>query len=83
MTTHAEPPIETRLPKIYSALEYLRMESGAFGQLTRKYMREEFNPKTPDVSGVRYVMSSSTSIVQSNERPPTLAGEGPGELRFR
>ncbi|KAI9791738.1 MAG: hypothetical protein M1816_003548 [Peltula sp. TS41687] len=44
---------ETRLPKIYKALELLRMESGAFSQLTRRYMREEFNPKTPDREGIR------------------------------
>lgn len=44
---------ETRLPKIYKALEFLRMESGAFSQLTRRYMQEEFNPKTPDREGIR------------------------------
>jgi triacylglycerol lipase len=30
------------------------METAAFSQLTRKYMREEFNPKTPDVEGIRF-----------------------------
>ena len=29
------------------------METGAFSQLTRKYMEEEFNPRTPDREGVR------------------------------
>jgi len=28
--------------------------TGAFDQLTRKYMNETFNPKTPDKPGVRY-----------------------------
>ena len=41
------------MPRIYKALEFLRMEYGAFSQLTRKYMREEFNPKTPDDEGIR------------------------------
>jgi triacylglycerol lipase len=30
------------------------METGAFAQLTRKYMAESFNPRTPDKEGVRY-----------------------------
>jgi triacylglycerol lipase len=37
------------------------METGAFSQLTRKYMRENFNPKTPDVEGTRSVLFLSTS----------------------
>ncbi|KAI9825027.1 MAG: hypothetical protein M1826_007105 [Phylliscum demangeonii] len=45
---------DARLPKIYKALEFLHMESGAFSQLTRRYMEENFNPKTPDLPGVRY-----------------------------
>jgi len=42
------------MPKLYKALEYFGLETAAFSQLTRKYMVEEFNPKTPDVTGVRY-----------------------------
>jgi triacylglycerol lipase len=42
-----------RLPKIYKALEMLRMDHGAFSQLTRRYMMEDFNPRTPDKEGVR------------------------------
>ncbi|KAI9880808.1 MAG: hypothetical protein M1830_000244 [Pleopsidium flavum] len=49
-----------RLPRIYKALEFLRMETGAFSQLTRKYMREEFNPKTPDREGIRYYSYGAT-----------------------
>lgn len=30
------------------------METGAFSQLTRAYMSENFNPKTPDVQGIKY-----------------------------
>ncbi|KAJ5659032.1 hypothetical protein N7507_005483 [Penicillium longicatenatum] len=43
-----------RLPQIYYALNRLRVETGAFGQLTRKYMSETFNPNTPNVEDVRY-----------------------------
>ncbi|KAJ5558062.1 hypothetical protein N7535_009552 [Penicillium sp. DV-2018c] len=43
-----------RLPQIYYALNRLNIETGAFSQLTRKYMTETFNPNTPDVDDVRY-----------------------------
>ncbi|KAI9719245.1 MAG: hypothetical protein M1812_003575 [Candelaria pacifica] len=36
------------------------METGAFSQLTRRYMREEFNPRTPDLSDVRYFSYGAT-----------------------
>jgi triacylglycerol lipase len=42
-----------RLPQIYYTLNKLNIETGAFAQLTRKYMSETFNPNTPDVDGVR------------------------------
>ncbi|KAJ5311136.1 hypothetical protein N7476_006996 [Penicillium atrosanguineum] len=43
-----------RLPQIYYTLNRMKVETGAFSQLTRKYMSETFNPNTPDVDGVRY-----------------------------
>ncbi|KAJ5189846.1 hypothetical protein N7491_008111 [Penicillium cf. griseofulvum] len=43
-----------RLPQIYYALNRLKVETGAFNQLTRKYMTETFNPNTPDMEDVRY-----------------------------
>ncbi|KAJ5273871.1 hypothetical protein N7478_008996 [Penicillium angulare] len=43
-----------RLPQIYYTLNRLSVETGAFAQLTRKYMSETFNPSTPDVNDVRY-----------------------------
>ncbi|KGO77160.1 hypothetical protein PITC_024020 [Penicillium italicum] len=43
-----------RLPQIYYALNRLNVETGAFSQLTRKYMTETFNPNTPDMDDVRY-----------------------------
>lgn len=42
-----------QIPKIYKALEFFGLETGAFSQLTREYMAETFNPKTPDVDGVK------------------------------
>ena len=43
-----------RLPRVYRAMAVLGLDSGAFSQLTRAYMRDSFNPSTPDVDGVRY-----------------------------
>lgn len=43
-----------RLPKVYRALKALQIETGAFSQLKRDYMCEDFNPKTPDREGVKY-----------------------------
>lgn len=42
------------LPKIYKALEFFGFETGAFEQLTQRYMAESFNPRTPDLEGVKY-----------------------------
>lgn len=44
-----------RLPQIYYTLNRMKVETGAFSQLTRKYMSETFNPNTPDVDDVRCV----------------------------
>ena len=44
----------SNLPKVYKALDYFGFASGAFRQLTQQYMAEKFNPRTPDVEGVRY-----------------------------
>lgn len=35
-------------------LEFFGFETGAFSQLTQKYMKEEFNPNIPDREGVSY-----------------------------
>ena len=42
------------LPGMYRLLARLKIDSGAFSQLTRKYLEEEFNPATPDDPSVRY-----------------------------
>ncbi|KAL2808942.1 Alpha/Beta hydrolase protein [Aspergillus granulosus] len=45
---------DDRLAQLYYLLEKVRIESGAFSQLTREYMEKTFNPNTPDVGDVRY-----------------------------
>lgn len=44
----------TNVPKLYKVLEFFGMETGAFRQLTREYMANNYNPRTPDVEGVKY-----------------------------
>jgi hypothetical protein len=44
----------TNIPRLYKALEFFGFETGAFEQLTNKYMTESFNPRTPDSPDVRY-----------------------------
>ncbi|KAF2767036.1 alpha/beta-hydrolase [Teratosphaeria nubilosa] len=48
------------IPKLYRALNYFGLETGAFEQLTMEYMRESFNPRTPDVEGVEYYSYGAT-----------------------
>ena len=43
-----------RLPRVYRALERMNLETGAFSQLTRRFMEETFNPQTKDSESVRY-----------------------------
>ena len=42
--------------RLYKVLETVGFETGAFSQLTRRYMLESFNAATPDVDGVKYVV---------------------------
>lgn len=42
------------LPSVYKFVEGIGMDTGAFQQLTQRYMAEEFNPRTPDDPDVRY-----------------------------
>ena len=51
---------EYSLPTIYKALAQLKIGSGAFRQLTQKYINEEFNPKTPNSSYVKYFSYGAT-----------------------
>ncbi len=45
---------ETNIPKVYKLLSRLNLDSGAFSQLTTKYMQETFNPANVDDPSVRY-----------------------------
>ena len=35
-------------------MEYFGFETGAFSQLTQEYMRNSFNPRTPNSEDVKY-----------------------------
>ncbi|KAK4950945.1 lipase 2 [Elasticomyces elasticus] len=72
----------TNLPHLYKTLNYFGLETGAFEQLTMKYMAESFNPRTPDVEGIEYysygatlrprltsVFRKSHNVVQAEEGP--------------
>ncbi|OOF91017.1 hypothetical protein ASPCADRAFT_400435 [Aspergillus carbonarius ITEM 5010] len=45
---------DDRLTQLYYALDRLKVETGAFAQLTPDYMTKTFNPTTPDIKDVRY-----------------------------
>jgi triacylglycerol lipase len=49
------------IPHVYKVFNVMGMGTGAFSQLTRKYMQEEFNPKTPDDPRVRYFSYGATA----------------------
>jgi triacylglycerol lipase len=51
---------DERLPHFYRFFDRIGVSTGAFHQLTRRYMREEFNPKTPDARGVKYFSYGAT-----------------------
>ncbi|TFB04468.1 Lipase 2 [Trichoderma ghanense] len=42
------------LPRLYSVIRRAGLGTSAFGQLTTRYMRDEFNPRVPDDDRVRY-----------------------------
>ncbi|KAK4076434.1 hypothetical protein Trihar35433_2994 [Trichoderma harzianum] len=42
------------LPRLYGVIRRAGLGTSAFGQLTTRYMREEFNPRVRDDEGVRY-----------------------------
>ncbi|KAI2624868.1 putative triacylglycerol lipase [Hypoxylon sp. NC1633] len=59
---------QTRLPSIYKIVQGLGMDTGAFEQLTRQYMTDEFNPHAPDDPNVRYF-----SYGAMMDNPPLLS----------
>jgi triacylglycerol lipase len=53
-------------------MEKVGLESEAFSQLTRKYMTENFNPKTPDLESVKYgaiLATCSLKLIASDTTP--------------
>ncbi|PQE25351.1 Triacylglycerol lipase protein [Rutstroemia sp. NJR-2017a BBW] len=48
------------IPGLVRRLNELGVSTGAFSQLTRRYMMDEFNPKTPDDPTVRYFSYGAT-----------------------
>ncbi|OQN96290.1 hypothetical protein B0A48_17546 [Cryoendolithus antarcticus] len=62
------------VPKLYKALEAFGLQTGAFEQLTQKYMIETFNPATTDDPNVRYFSYGATlsphftSVFRSSHR---------------
>jgi len=58
------------LPRVYRAFERVTgLETGAFEQLTTKYMADVFNPNTPDDPDVRY-FSYGAAV---RHKPPLLS----------
>lgn len=45
---------QDNINQLYKVLARLKVDTGAFGQLTRNYMAETFNPVTPNDPDVRY-----------------------------
>lgn len=59
-----------RLPWVYGVWQRTTgLGTGAFSQLTRNYMKEEFNPKTPDDPDVQY-FSYGAAL---KKKPPLLS----------
>ena len=75
---------KANLPMVYKAIEFFGIETGAFRQLTEEYMRDKFNPRTPDVDGVQYYSFGAsfepqfTSIFRQSHKIVEKA-EGPND----
>jgi triacylglycerol lipase len=50
----AKITVARQIKRIYKVMEYFGFETGAFSQLTRDYMKNSFNPRTPDIADVKY-----------------------------
>ncbi|KAG6125532.1 hypothetical protein E4U38_003428 [Claviceps purpurea] len=57
------------LPRLYGLLERAGLETGAFTELTTRYMRETFNKEVVDDEAVRYFSYGAVM----DERPPLLS----------
>ncbi|KAF8854173.1 alpha/beta-hydrolase [Acephala macrosclerotiorum] len=69
------------LGQIYKVIQNIGYSTGAFSQLTQKYMQEEFNPNTPDKEGVRYFSYGATAdpgLMSAFRRPHRIVEEMEG-----
>ncbi|KAI9798632.1 MAG: hypothetical protein M1825_005056 [Sarcosagium campestre] len=75
---------DKRVPKLYKLLESMQIQTGAFKQLTRRAMLDDFNPHTPDVDTVRYFSYGASakppiwSVFRQSERI-IMEKEGPND----
>lgn len=72
------------IPKLYQTLEFFGFETGAFEQLTNKYMAESFNPRTPDSPDVRYFsygaqLNPHLTSVFRKSHSVVMGAEGPND----
>ncbi|GAT19011.1 LOW QUALITY PROTEIN: triacylglycerol lipase [Aspergillus luchuensis] len=58
---------DDRLAQLYYALDRLKVETGAFAQLTRDYMTNTFNPATPDIEDVRSPLAEDGTVISMAE----------------
>ena len=59
-----------RIPEIYKILDRLGIETGAFEQLTTKYMKNDFNPRTPDDPDVSYFSYGASELIHHSPTSP-------------
>ena len=78
------------LPHLYRLLARLKIDSGAFGQLTTTYMREQFNRVVPNSSDVRYFSYGASATPHlfsvfrlSHDLMKILEGENDGLVSVR
>lgn len=71
------------LPRLYSVIRRAGLGTSAFGQLTTRYMRHEFNPRVPDDQAVRYfsygAMIDEPSLLGAFRVPYGVIWEKEGE----
>ncbi|KAH0498535.1 hypothetical protein TgHK011_005787 [Trichoderma gracile] len=71
------------LPRLYSVIRRAGLGTSAFGQLTTRYMRDEFNPRVPDDERVRYfsygAMIDEPSLLGAFRVPYGVIWEKEGE----
>ncbi|KAM0475638.1 hypothetical protein ACHAPX_006962 [Trichoderma viride] len=71
------------LPRLYSIIRRAGLGTSAFGQLTTRYMREEFNTKVPDDEAVRYFSYGAAidepSLLGAFRLPYGVVGRAEGE----